>query len=58
MNEEHEVLGWLEFGEAARHLAMDVLETGFEPDFVIAIARGGLLLGLRTGHQELRQSQR
>src|ERR1700710_2720701 len=44
MSEEREVLGWLEFGDASRHLAMDVLASGFEPDFVIAIARGGLLL--------------
>jgi hypoxanthine phosphoribosyltransferase len=44
MDEEREVLGWLEFGDASRHLAMDVLASGFEPDFVIAIARGGLLL--------------
>jgi hypoxanthine phosphoribosyltransferase len=44
MDEEREVLGWLEFGDAARHLATDVLESGFRPDFVIAIARGGLLL--------------
>ncbi|MEJ1231263.1 MAG: phosphoribosyltransferase family protein [Galbitalea sp.] len=41
---EREVLGWLEFGEAARYLAVDVLESGFVPDFVVAIARGGLLL--------------
>jgi uncharacterized protein len=44
MEQEREVLGWLEFGDAARHLAVDVLESGFSPDFVIAIARGGLLL--------------
>jgi uncharacterized protein len=44
MEQEREVLGWLEFGDAARHLAMDVLASGFQPDFVIAIARGGLLL--------------
>jgi hypoxanthine phosphoribosyltransferase len=44
MDEEREVLGWLEFGDAARHLAVDVLASGFRPDFVIAIARGGLLL--------------
>src|ERR1019366_7337210 len=44
MEEEREVLGWLEFGDASRHLAMDVLASGFQPDFVIAIARGGLLL--------------
>ncbi|KQV05962.1 phosphoribosyltransferase [Leifsonia sp. Root112D2] len=41
---DREVLGWLEFGEAARHLASAVLESGYEPDVVLAIARGGLLL--------------
>lgn len=41
---EREVLGWLEFGDAARHLAGEVVESGFEPDMVVAIARGGLLL--------------
>jgi hypoxanthine phosphoribosyltransferase len=39
-----EVLGWLEFGEASRHLANDVAHSDFEPEVVIAIARGGLLL--------------
>ena len=39
-----EVLGWLEFGDAARHLARQVLESAFAPDIVVAIARGGLLL--------------
>lgn len=42
--DEREVLGWLEFGEAARHLATDVLASEFTPDVVVAIARGGLLL--------------
>jgi hypoxanthine phosphoribosyltransferase len=41
---EREVLGWLEFGDAARQLARSVLESGYEADVVIAIARGGLLL--------------
>ncbi|MCU1480086.1 MAG: phosphoribosyltransferase [Subtercola sp.] len=40
---EREVLGWLEFGDASRVLATMILESGFVPDFVIAIARGGLL---------------
>jgi hypoxanthine phosphoribosyltransferase len=39
-----EILTWDEFGEAARTLAGDVLASGFRPDVVIAIARGGLLL--------------
>ncbi|RKR73751.1 phosphoribosyltransferase [Frondihabitans australicus] len=39
-----EILGWLEFGEAARDLAQDVLGSGFRPDVIVAIARGGLVL--------------
>ncbi|MFC9917704.1 phosphoribosyltransferase [Agromyces binzhouensis] len=39
-----EILTWEDFGDAARALAGDVLESGFRPDVVIAIARGGLLL--------------
>jgi hypoxanthine phosphoribosyltransferase len=42
--QDREILGWLEFGEAARHLALDVLHSDFMPDVVVAIARGGLLL--------------
>lgn len=41
---DREVLGWLEFGDAARHLARDVAISEFDPEIVIAIARGGLLL--------------
>jgi uncharacterized protein len=39
-----EVLGWLEFGDASRQLAHSVAESGFTPEIVVAIARGGLLL--------------
>lgn len=41
---EREVLGWDEFGQAARELALAVRRSGFEPDLVVAIARGGLPL--------------
>jgi hypoxanthine phosphoribosyltransferase len=48
IDEEHtpdrEVLGWDEFGEASRELAAQVHGSGFVPDMVVAIARGGLLL--------------
>ncbi|MGK2854123.1 MAG: phosphoribosyltransferase [Microbacteriaceae bacterium] len=44
MMDEREVLGWLEFGEAGRELALQVLESGYIPEVVVAIARGGLLL--------------
>ena len=39
-----EVLSWDGFGDASRELAARVAESGYRPDLVIAIARGGLLL--------------
>jgi hypoxanthine phosphoribosyltransferase len=39
-----ESLGWLEFGDAARILAQDILDAGFEPDVIVAVARGGLII--------------
>mgnify|MGYP000524837645 CR=1 FL=1 len=39
-----EILEWDDFATASRDLASDVLGSGFRPDVVIAIARGGLLL--------------
>ena len=41
---DREVLGWHEFGQASRELAAQVQRSGFVPDMVVAIARGGLLL--------------
>ncbi len=41
---EREVLGWLEFGDASRQLAHSIADSGFSPEIVVAIARGGLLL--------------
>lgn len=41
--EDREILTWDTFGEAARDLAREVVASGFEPDVVIAVARGGLL---------------
>lgn len=43
-SDEREVLGWLEFGDASRELAYDIVHDNFVPDVVVAIARGGLLL--------------
>jgi hypoxanthine phosphoribosyltransferase len=37
-----EVLTWTGFGSATRELAQEVADSGFEPDIVLAIARGGL----------------
>ena len=42
---ERERLSWEQFGEASRDLARTILRDGFEPEVVVAIARGGLLPG-------------
>lgn len=38
-----EVLTWDLFGTASRELATRIAEDGYRPDFVLAIARGGLV---------------
>ncbi|RIJ70757.1 phosphoribosyltransferase [Nakamurella silvestris] len=38
-----EVLSWEAFGSASRELATTIAASGFAPEIVIAIARGGLL---------------
>lgn len=40
---ERETLTWDGFGTATRDLARTILASGFEPEVVVAIARGGLL---------------
>lgn len=42
---EREVLTWETFGTASRELAAQVIGSGFQPDVVVAVARGGLLPG-------------
>ena len=40
--EDREVMTWTDFGQASRALARQVADSGFRPDAVLAIARGGL----------------
>ena len=40
---EREVLTWQGFGDAGRELARTIAADGYQPEIVIAIARGGLL---------------
>lgn len=40
---EKEVLTWEGFGTASRELAQIIADSGFSPDIIIAVARGGLL---------------
>jgi len=37
-----EVLTWEMFGNASRELAQQVFDSGFQPDLILSIARGGL----------------
>jgi hypoxanthine phosphoribosyltransferase len=39
---DREIMSWAEFGEASRALAQQIADSGFRPDLVLAIARGGL----------------
>jgi hypoxanthine phosphoribosyltransferase len=39
---DREVMTWAGFGQASRALAQMVADSGFRPDLVLAIARGGL----------------
>jgi hypoxanthine phosphoribosyltransferase len=47
---EREVLTYELFGTAVRDLATEIVDSGFEPDIVLAIARGGLGLAMGLGY--------
>lgn len=40
-----EELDYATFGVAVREVARQVVDSGYEPDWIVAIARGGLLIG-------------
>lgn len=50
MSEERERLSWGEFGEATRDLARRIAADGYDPDLILSIARGGLLVGGALGY--------
>ena len=39
----YEILTWSLFGEAVRELAQQVASSGYRPDIILSIARGGLI---------------
>ena len=49
MAEEREILTWELFGTASRELAQTVADD-YEPDMILSIARGGLLIGGALGY--------
>ena len=50
MSDEREVLTWELFGTAARELAVQVADSGYRPDLIFAIARGGLFVAGALGY--------
>jgi uncharacterized protein len=48
--DEREILTYEQFGIAARELARTIVDDGFRPDAIIAIARGGLTLAGALGY--------
>ncbi len=50
MSEAREILTYELFGTAVREIAEQVVSSGYEPDIVLAIARGGLGLGMGLGY--------
>jgi uncharacterized protein len=47
---QRERLSWVDFGKAVRELATQVADDGYEPDVILSIARGGLLVGGALGY--------
>lgn len=47
---EREVLTWELFGTASRELAQTVADSGFRPDLILSIARGGLFVAGALGY--------
>ena len=50
MSEEREVLDWAGYGVAARDLAQIVADDDYQPDIILAIARGGLFVAGSLGY--------
>jgi len=50
MEAEREILGWEPFGTATRELAEMVADDDYEPEMILSIARGGLLVGGALGY--------
>ncbi len=50
MYQSTEILTWPLFGEATQALARAVIDDGYQPDFILAIARGGLFTAGALGY--------
>ena len=50
MTQAREIMTWESFGVASRELAVKVAQDGYEPDIILAIARGGLMAAGALGY--------
>ena len=50
MSEEREILDWDSYGVAVRELAQIVADDDYQPDIILAIARGGLFVAGSLGY--------
>lgn len=50
MSDERETLTYEGFGRAGRELAQQVADSGYEPDIILSIARGGLFVAGALGY--------
>jgi hypoxanthine phosphoribosyltransferase len=50
MSQEREKLSYEQFGVAVRELSQVITDSGYEPDIVLSIARGGLIIGGALGY--------
>jgi hypoxanthine phosphoribosyltransferase len=47
---ERETMTWADLGTSTRRLAETVAADGYDPDMILSIARGGLLVGAALGY--------
>lgn len=48
--DDREIMSWEKFGVASRELASQIADSGYDPDIILAIARGGLLAAGALGY--------
>ena len=50
MSEQREIMTWESYGVGARELARMVVDSGYRPDVILSIARGGLFIAGSLGY--------
>lgn len=50
MGEEREIMDWTTYGRSMRELAQQIADDDYQPDMILAIARGGLFCAGSLGY--------